>query len=107
MSVTNFAGHTELSAFWCNPFLFQETIHAAKMSKILSSKFYEDTHESKILHKLNIRNVYVNEKSELHCLSPSVKDSVSKCTLARVDGQEKQMGFDNFVLGNAMGCSWG
>ena len=71
-----------------------------KMSKILSLRFYEDIHTSKILHKLNIRNVCVNEKSELHGLSPNVKDSLcvkdslSNRTLARADGQEKQMEFD-------------
>ena len=79
------------------------------MSKILSLGFYEDMYARKLLQKLNIRkrNVYVNEKSELRGLSPSVEDSLSNCTVARVDGQEKQMGFDNFFLGNAMGFLWG
>ena len=62
-------------------------------------------HESKTLHKLNIRNVHLDENSELHSLSPGVKDSLSNCALVRVDGQEKQMGFDDFFLDNTMGRS--
>ena len=55
----------------------------------------------------------MNEKSELHDLSPNVKNSLCvkdillNCTLARVDGQEKQMGFDNFFSGNAIRFLWG
>ena len=59
-------------------FCYQEAIHA-KMFKIFSLRYYEDTHASKISHKLNKRNVHVNEKSELHSLSPRVKDSLSNC----------------------------
>ena len=37
---------------------------------------------------------YKNEKSELHSLSPSVRDKLSNCVLAGVSGREKPMGFD-------------
>ena len=70
-------------------FCFQGTIHAAKMSQVLSLRFYEDAHASKILIKLNIRDACVNEKSELHCLSPNVKESLSNCILARVQWARK------------------